>query len=506
MVEHNVQTGDKNRVYIVNDIAVVPPATASGFGVPGPQAFMIRNTGGAIIAQDSNGVVQASGSDLGAVMNAVVTGIPNHSVISFQTGSYSGTTTFVNNGHRGLRLVGNGAIIPIKFRFDGSGSIFNASNCLVDGFNFSGTNAGIQLDNASYMSVQNCTFSACAEAMSWESTNLWSEIWSLVNSRFEGCVKSMIFKTASGGTASYIHGLVNNVTFNTLLGGITSGYTYVELESGAAINEGKWYNTRMWFNAPSGIGMHFRAGSSATRCQLNKTYLENFSGASGVTQGIVIASGCAGAPMFIGRPIFGNISSFPYSITMSNSGGHFLHSIGTGIWRETQSITPGVSSSFGTGVEFFNDTDYAGLPQIYIDIGGTVGAGELLTVRFILSKLGGESTNTVTRTFNHTGTFTLSVDDYRTFLSNNDFNIIDKITVSAHTSAGSTSATISVGGYIGGGGQAAVHQMSGFSWLGVTNSGQELVNGTAVSSPRPGGYFEARVSGALVYLAYYLSG
>lgn len=506
MVEHNVDTTPKNRVYIVNDIAMVPPARASGFATPSPQAFTIRNTGGAIIAQDSNGVVQASGSDLGAVMNTVVTGIPNHSVISFQTGDYSGVTTFVNNGHRGLRLVGNGAIIPIKFRFDGSGSIFNTSNCLVDGFNFSGNNAGIQLDNASYMSVQNCTFSACAEAMSWESTNLWSEIWSLVNSRFEGCVKSMIFKTASGGTASYIHGLVNNVTFNTLLSGITSGYTYVELESGAAINEGKWYNTRMWFNAPSGIGMHFKAGSSATRCQLNKLYLENFSGASGVTQGIIVDSGCAGAPMVLGRPTFGNISSFPFSTTFSNTNGHFIHSIGTGMWRETQTITPGVSSSFGTGVECFNDTDFAGLPQIYIDIGGTVAAGELLTVRFILTKIGGESSTTVTRTFNHTGTFCLSIDDYRTFLTNNNFNNLDKITVSAHTSAGSTSATISVGGYIGGGGHAATIATSGFSWLGVTNSGQFISHGTATSSPRPSGYIQGRVSGSLVYFAYYTSG
>jgi hypothetical protein len=45
-----------------------------------------------------------------------------------------------------------------------------------------------------------------------------------------------------------------------------------------------------------------------------------------------------------------------------------------------------------------------------------------------------------------------------------------------------------------------------FTWNNSTNSGQELINGTATSSPRPGGYFEARVSGTLVYLAYYLSG
>jgi len=503
----STNTDQKNRVYIVNDIAMVPPAQASGFGMSiSPQAFTIRLADNTIIAQNSNGTVQASGNDLGTVMNSIVSGIPDHSVISFQTGAYSGTTTFINNGHRGIRLVGNGATIPIKFKFDGSGSIFNASNCLVDGFNFSGSNAGIALDNASYFSVQNCTFSSCAEAMTWESTNLWSEIWSITNSRFEACMKSMLFKTASGGTASYINGLVQNVTFNTLLSGITSGYTYVELESGAAINEGKWYNTRMWFNAPSGIGMHFKAGSSATRCQLNKIYLENFSGASGTTQGIIVASGCAGAPMVIGRPTFGNISSFPYSATFSNLNGHFIHSIGTGMWRETQTITPGVSSSFGTGVELFNDTDYAGIPSIYIDIGGTVTAGELLTVRFVLAKIGGESSTTVTRTFNHTGTFTLSVDDYRTFLSNNNFNNLDKITVSAHTSAVSTTATISVGGFTGPGGPPAVLATSGFSWLGVTNSGQFVSHGTATSSPRPAGYVQGRVSGSLVYFAYYTSG
>ena len=501
-----INTDAKNDVHFVNDLIMEPGTTLIADGII-PTSIQIQQISGNIIAKNVNGIIQASGSDLGAVMNAVVTGIANHSVISFQTTTYSGTTDFLNNGHKGLRLIGNGATIPIRFKFDGSGSIFNASNCLIDGFNFSGGNAGVTVDNASYLAIQNCTFSSCNEAVRFESTNLWSEFWVMQNSRFEGCMKGMTFKGGSGGTGSYIHGLTQSVTFNTLLSGITSGYTYVELESGAALNEGKWYNTRMWFNAGSGIGMHFKAGSSATRCQFNKIYFENFSGASGVTQAMIIASGCAGAPMLIGRPLFGNASSFPYSKTLSNSNGHFLHAIGTGIWRETQSVTPGVSDSFGTAVNLFDDTDYAGLPTIFVDIGGTVAAGELLTVQFVLSKLGSDdSTNTVTRIFRNTGVYTLAAEEYRGLLSNNNFNLIDRIAVSAKTSAGSTSATISVGGFTGGGSPSTTTTTSGFSWLGVTNSGIELVNGTAVSSPRPGGYIEGRVSGALVYFAYYLSG
>lgn len=397
----------------------------------------------------STTAIDASGSDPGALLNTLQSSLIDGDVIQFENDTYTGTTDYTNNGKTRLQFIGNGATLSgWKIKFDGSTSL-TSSRCIIHGFKFSGANAGIVIDNTSMTTVENCEFLNCSAGISFESSAKWSEIGRLSNCLFRRCTKGIVFKTPTGaGTGSYINSMIDHCFFSSSTpadGVITTDYTFIEIQSGVQVSEGKWTNSRFWFDAGSVIGIGINSTGTGTRCMIHKHYFENFSPATG-TIGIQFNSG-ATSLYFLGRPIFAGNGT--WDTKFKNTTNVQLHgSVET--FRQGHTITPSATAdTYGTVVNCVNIADVGGLPNLYIIIGGTVGASETVTVS--IDTIGYQSLlTTVTKTYTATGTYPLAFTDYTAFVGAGNYTIIDNFAVKAKSSGASTTATVNFVAFNGG--------------------------------------------------------
>ena len=515
MPEHKIQVDSQNTRYIPNDMTMLSGTTftaynlvvISGSIIMPYEYFVYKTSGNVTNIINQSGQIQYSGIDTGAVVNSMLSGCNSDITIGFQANEYSGATNIQNNGRANVKWYGNSARIGMKIKINSSGNVLRAGYNVFDSFHFSGTGAGMVLDNVFAPRLQNCKFDGCIEGISFESTNKWTEFWNLSNIHFNNCVKSMIFKSGGVhfGAGSYVNGLMDLVTFNTA-GVMTTPFTFMEVQKTAELSEGIAIDTRWWFNDPSGIGIHMQSGSAASRFKLVKPYFESFGGTAGTTVAILLEPS-TGTFWLDGRPVFAGGGGFAHKIL--NSGNTPIAGPVSN-WRQATAVsipaTINTFSSSTTVISNIND-DFEGVPNMFVVVGGTFVAGESVTAEITSNALGTggtAATFTVTKTYAFTGTYPLEVTDYTTFASNSYRYVIDTITTRVKSSVANSTVTIQITGFAGGGSFQPNPKLSGLIWLGATTSGQTITNGAATATTtNPRGYLQINVSGNNVQIPYY---
>jgi hypothetical protein len=233
------------------------------------------------------------------------------------------------------------------------------------------------------------------------------------------------------------------VTFNASAADQTANYTHIEVQDNAIVNEGKWTNLRLWFADPNHIGVGIDLSGDATRCQLVKPVFENFSGVTG-TIGIRYNAAADSGFYFAGRPVFTGAGT--YAAKFSNASTKWaLGSVSA--FRESNTITIGTSGVYSTAATNSSIAEYAGIPSIFVTIGGTVGGSETITVELKIATTADDGTNTYTieKTYTRAATSTLNIADYLSLTTNNHFYVMQNLQIRAKTSLASTSATVTVG-------------------------------------------------------------
>lgn len=542
---------EKNIILITENIALVPPATASGFSssssnltnpsitnptISGgtindtainasvltsgviigqltmeaaiPYEYYIYKTSGNVTnIKNNSGIIQYSGVDTGTVINSMLSGANSNISIGFQPNSYSGATDIQNNGRSNVAWYGNNAQFGMKIKINSSGGVLRAGNNVFNSFIMSGSGAGFVFDNVFTPVLQNCRLEGCTTGVSIESSNRYTELWELHNVNFNNCEKSLVFETPTGaGNGSYINGFIGKVTFN-IEAAYDKPYTFIEVKEGSMIDESKIIDTRFWFNAKSGIGVHMQSGSTAARTMWFKPYFENFATASGFNTAIQIETGPA--LYFYGRPVFAGAGSWDKEIIMSGASTPMLGI--NSVWRQTTSVTVGTDDVYGASATVISTTldDFEGMPNMYVIVGGTF-SSETVSVEITANAMHvGAATQsaTITKTFRFTGTFPLNLSEYFTLAPNNYRYIIKNFTARAKTNkASSTSVTVSVGALNGGSSQNSTILTSGFQWLGLLSSGESLVDGAGTVMPTPQGYLRVTISGREMFMPYFISG
>lgn len=511
MPEVKTNLDNKNEQRIGYDVTMVSGTTltVSNF-IPGsigpgimPFEYYVYKVSGLVQVRNNSGVIQYSGADAGAVINSMLSGANDHISIGFQPNDYSGQTTVLNAGVRHVMWYGNGAQIGMKIKIKASGTPLAAANNVFDSFTFSGTGAGLIFDSTLNCAVQNSRFFGCAEGISFESSEFWSEIWRLNNLSFNNCYKSIVFKTPTGsGTGSYVNGLMDQATFNSEAT-FSAPYTFLEVQDDAEISESKIIDTRWWFNAGSGIGIHMQSGSLGARTMWFKPLFENFNG--GNSNIAIKIDPTAPAMYWVGRPTFAGTSFNP---NMTNSGNvHSLGSVST--WRQTATLTiPAGADTFSTSATVVSTSsdDFDGVPNVYIILGGTFAAAETVTIELTANAIHSGGTGAsfaITKTYKFTGTYPLELTDYQSLTSAGYRYIISSITGRIKSSAASSTVTCTVVSLAGGTAFQPNPVLSGLTWLGVTNSGQGITNGTATALTTPRGYIRVTISGQNMNIPYF---
>jgi hypothetical protein len=387
-------------------------------------------------------------TDLGAMLNAMITSLAEGDTLVFVPGSYTGATDFVITNKARIRMIGNGSTINgMKFRFESATGYNDTAHCIIDGFYFNGAATGLGFLDCLRPNVTNCTFDTCTVGISIGCAIQWTEAWNIRDCYWKNCTTGLQFKTpTSTGTGSYINGNLQNYFFDKTVAG---AYKHIEVQAGAEIDEGLFLQGRLWFNADSGSGIHITG--TCYRLTIHRLVLEQFVASPTAINGIVFNTGAVISPYFLDRPVW----SGTFTNKILNTAALSYDSNTSTASDETQ-IPLGVSSVYGTTITFninnrninqYN-TPALGMPRVFIEIAGTVGLTEVLTVDISSVFVDGTSRSMNIHTFSAITAGTgieLSLFDHTRLAPSSGSNMLEKITARAFTNLGSTSAQIYMG-------------------------------------------------------------
>lgn len=399
---------------------------------------------------DTGTVVATHATDAGALLNSLHTFLVNGDTVMFETDTYTGSTNYTNTNRQRIHYIGNGATIQgFKFIFSGTDWLTIRGWCVFRDLYFNGgsgqgATTGVQINDSFAPTFEHCMFFYCDSAVEIGCATNFVEFAKFSNCHFSDNRKSITFKTPTGtGSGSYINSVLDHCSFNSSTVDQTANYTFIEIQDNAIVSEGKWTNLRFWFADTGHVGVGIDVSGDCTRCQLVKPVFENFSGVTG-TIGIRYNAAMDAGFHFEGRPVF--MGSGSWSAKLSNANTRWtLGSVSA--WRESGSVTVGVSNTYGAVTTNSNVADFEGLPCIYATIGGTVGTTETVTIETKISTIADNGTNTYTieKPYTRAGTYLLTIADYINLTTNNHFYIMKDMQTRAKTSLASTSATVTIG-------------------------------------------------------------
>jgi hypothetical protein len=387
-------------------------------------------------------------TDVGALLNAMITSLSDGDTIVFVPGSYTGATDFVLTNKARIRMYGQGSTInSIKFRFESATGYNDTAHCVIDGFVFSGAASGLGFLDCFRPSVNNCTFDSCTVGVSIGCAIQWTEAWTIKGCYWKNCTTGLQFKTPTGtGTGSYVNGTLQDYFFDKAVAG---AFKHIEIQAGAEADECLFLQGRLWFSADSGTGIHITG--TCYRLTIHRLNFESFVGSPTTTNGLVLNTGAVISPFFLDRPVWSGL----WTNKILNTAALSFDSNTATASDETQ-IPLGVSSAYGSTIAFnINNrnlnqyvTPAVGLPRVFIEVAGTVGLTEVLTVDIASFFVDGTQRTMSLHTFSAITSGTgieLSLFDHSRLAPSSGSNMLEKITARANTNLGSTSAQIYMG-------------------------------------------------------------
>jgi hypothetical protein len=339
---------------------------------------------------------------------------------------------------RNARIVGAGANVQgngYKIVMKGDNYTLSQNN-IISGLTI--TNATLRIENSFAVTVSDLTFQNCSTALELVNTETWTEGTVIENCRFISSGQAIAFRTPSAnGTGSYASTEIKHSFFN-----LADDSVGINVEPLAEFSDSQLDNVRMWLGE-NGVTNQtgLRVDGSMFQTTLSNVVFESF--ASAPVNFYAISVGATANP----TPILGGGISFlgNWTARVYNPSSRWISGQGSLFRRINVDIQLGLNNSYGeaTNLHARPLTITSFKPRIQIQ--GSFGNGETVTVRFRLEFVDNVVSESVEKTFTNTTTSWLSDDDLLKLFPSQD--VVWAILIDAKSSSAASSAIVKVDFY-----------------------------------------------------------
>jgi hypothetical protein len=328
-------------------------------------------------------------------------------------------------------IVGNGSKIVVK-----GDTYADSQNNLVSGLTL--VNGTLRIENSFEITVSNMAFVNCSTALELANNDTWSEGTAIEDCRFAYCKESIVFRTPTGNaTGSYASSKISRCFFN-----IIDDSVGINVEEDAEFSDSQIQDTRLWMGEndfkrnQTGLWVD----GSMHQTLLSGVVFESFADHPDQLYAIALGETSVTPPTLGGSVSFlGN-----WTAKIHNPYGRWISGVGAVFKQENLDIAVGVNGQYGTTYTFHlrPNTIASFKPQIQVD--GSFGENETITVRFRLEFLD-NTFSTLEKRFTNSTTMWLSDDDMLQLFPSQ--SVIWSILIDAKASSTSTDATVQVSIY-----------------------------------------------------------
>jgi hypothetical protein len=361
--------------------------------------------------------------------------IDQGNTVYIKGGEYVLTSDVILHNKKNARVLGDGS----RINFNGSKLIIRGDDYTQSQHNLlSGLeiiNGTLRIENSFKTTITSMVFRDCSTALEFENTETWSEGTEISDSYFINSSESIVFRTPVGNaTGSYSNTEINRCYFNLY----SDNAVGINVETEALFTDSLVHNVRIWMGE---FGQTNMTGLSMDGSMLNtlmqNVVFESFADSPYKLYGVSI--GQAAEP-----PILGEGVSFlgKWSARVYNPFYKWVFGSGGVFKRENVDVTIGLNNEYGP----IQTVDAYALKitgfQARIRVSGTLGAGEMITVRFRLELIDNAISGSVQKSFNQTATVWLENEDLLALAPSE--NVIWSILIDAKTNSTSTNASVKV--------------------------------------------------------------
>lgn len=304
-------------------------------------------------------------------------------------------------------------------------------------------NGTIRVENSLGTTITNSKFVNSAVGIEFANTDTWSEFNKVENCQFINDTQGIVFRTpinknpdVSNATGSYSSSQIERCTFN-----LQDYSTGIVVEQAAQFSDSQLQDVRFWIGEGSSTNQTaIFVDGAMDQTLLFGVVFESFTSSPNNIYAIDIGRHCDPAPTLdSGVSFLGSWTARihnPYGIWLRSSGSVFERAV---------TVSPGVSGQYGESktIDAHPMTIGSFTPQITVS--GSFSHNETVTARIRVEYLDNVISNPVTRSFNSSGTASLTTDELLALFPSQ--SIIWSIIVDARTDSASTDATVTVSGF-----------------------------------------------------------
>jgi hypothetical protein len=383
----------------------------------------------------TSGVVDFESATASLVISQAVS---RGTAVYIKAGTYSLSTDVQVINKKNARIVSDGATI-----------IGNGKKILIRGDNYTYSqynsisglkviNGTLRIENSFAATVTNMVFENCSTALELANTDTWTEGTKIENSHFINAAEAIAFRTPVGnGTGSYASTEITRNFFN-----LRDNSVGINVELEAEYSDSQLQSSRMWLGEN---GQSNQTGllldGSMHQTLLSSVVFESFAVAPENLYAIAIGSTAVTTPTLDGGVTFlGNWTARVY-----NPFNRWISGVGSLFRRINVDIPIGLNNAYGqtTNIHARPLTISSFKPRI--QVGGNLGNGETVTVRFRLELVDNVISESVEKSFTNATIVWLTDDELLKLFPSQD--VVWAILVDAKSSSSSTNAAVRIDVY-----------------------------------------------------------
>ena len=378
----------------------------------------------------------------GSASSAINSALSQGNSVYLNTGTYTLTSDVVVSNKTNAKIEGDGAtILGNGYKIIISGDNYTDSQyATVSGLTI--IDGTLRIENSFGTTISDMLFENTTTGIELANTRSWSENTLITDCHFINATEGIAFRTPVGddngtATGSYDSSQIDRCFFN-----LRDNSVAVNVEPLAEFSDSQMQDDRIWAGQDGHTNQTgLLLDGSMYNSLLTGVVFESFTDAPNDMFAIDIGHSAYNAPIMAGGVSFiGNWTAMthnPYAV--------WLSSIGTAFERQNIPVPVGVNGQYSVNatIQTLPLTISSFTPQI--QVGGTFASGEVVTVRIRLQFADNVVSNSVTKTFNSTGSVWLTDDDMMQLYPSQD--VIWAVVVDAQSNMASTSTTVSVSGY-----------------------------------------------------------
>lgn len=304
-------------------------------------------------------------------------------------------------------------------------------------------NGTIRVENSLGTTITNSKFVNSTVAIEFANTDTWSEFNKIENCQFINNTQGIVFRTplnknpsVSNATGSYASSQIERCTFN-----LKDNSVGIVVEEAAQFSDSQLQDDRFWIGEDGSTNQTaILVNGTMDQTLLFGVVFESFTSTPNSIYAIDIGPNCNPAPTLdSGVSFLGS-----WTARIHNPYGVWLRSSGS-VFERAVTVTLGADGQYGENKTIDAHPLTIGSFTPSITVSGSFSHNETVTVRIRLEYIDNVISTPVTRSFNSSGTVSLTNDDLLALFPSQ--SIIWSVIVDAKTDAASTDATATVNGY-----------------------------------------------------------